>query len=285
MPADFRLDEARVRLTDDRRALPLQRTPAPRIDVGAASRLARRLGIGASPRDDGRFVVIRDERSSLEVFRASGSLRWTLDAVDGEARGAEPALPDGEEAVGIARAFLADHDLASDALREPTVARTVALRAERDREPVAVTVAHQVCFPYELDGVPVLGPGAKAQVTVGDGGEVVGWYRFWREAFAEELVPVLPADRAYEVFRADHAFADLGDDAVVEVRDLALGYLALPPQEAQGYLVPVWAFSAVTSTEVLPAYEFTRYVIAAADVSAERVKAMGAVHRAPQPVL
>jgi hypothetical protein len=285
MPADFRIDDQRVRLSDDRRALPLQRTPAPSIDVGEASRLARRLGIGASPRDDGRFVVVRDERSSLEVFRASGSLRWTLDAHDGEARGADPQLPDEGEAVRIARSFLADHDLASDALREPTVARSVALRAERGGEPVAVTVARQVRFSYELAGVPVFGPGAKAQVTVGDGGEIVGWYRFWRDAVAEDLVPVLPADRAYEVFKADHAFADLGDDATVEVTDAALGYLALPPQEAQGYLVPVWAFSAVTSTEVLPAYGFTRYVVAAVDVTAERVKALGAVHRAPQAVL
>lgn len=274
-------------LAVDRRSIPLVRTPAPKIDVRAARSLGEQLGIDGRVRETGAFVIVEDDRSALEVYRASGSLRWGRRDATGElAADRVPDLPDDDTVMDLAWRFLGSHGLDRELAGSDSVTSLEVLRAERDGEPVSATTARQANFRFTLDDLPVFGSGAKVQVTVAGKDEVTAFYRFWRENTTEGEITLLSVDRAAELLQQDDAYAELREgDARVVVENVELGYLALPPQEAQGYLIPVYAFRGVVSTAVLERYEFTRYVVAAADVSPARIKELGVVHRAAGVVL
>jgi hypothetical protein len=273
-------------LSIDRRSMPLVRTPLPRVDARTARGLSERLGIGGDVRETGAFVIVQDERSALEVYRASGSLRWAREGGASETDGVGSDLLDDDAATDVALGFLREHQLDHELARVSSVTSVEVLAGGQREEPVLTTVARQVNLRFTFEELPVFGSGAKIQVVVGDKGEVTGFYRFWRDSASESDVRLLPVDRAAELLQQDSAYAELQEeDARVVVENVDLGYLALPPQEAQGYLIPVYAFRGAVSTSVLERYEFTRYVVAAADVSPERIKSLGVVHRSGDIVL
>ena len=149
-----------------------------------------------------------------------------------------------------------------------------------DARPVTRPVAVQVNFRFELDGLPVFGPGAKVQVTLGPDASLLECYRFWRRPCEERHVAILPPEQAIERLRRDPAYAELPDDrARVVFDEVRLGYLALPPRELQGYLFPVYAFRGTVSTPELERYDHTRYVVAV-DIQPEQIKRLRVAHRA-----
>jgi hypothetical protein len=123
-------------------------------------------------------------------------------------------------------------------------------------------VGLQVNLRYAVDGLPLVGPGAKAQVTVGRDGEIGQAYRFWREFKQGAAVASVQAGRAFERFAASPLIASLPDSARVEVASIQLGLLCLPPSEPQGVLVPAYVVRGEISTELLSRYQFVRYVAA-----------------------
>lgn len=89
---------------------------------------------------------------------------------------------------------------------------------------------------------------------------------------------------AIRILRQDVAFANLREaESRVVVDNVQLAYYALPAREAQGYLVPVYAFSGTVTTPALDHYEFTKRVVAVS-ASPEDVKRLGAVF-AEAPVI
>jgi hypothetical protein len=124
-------------------------------------------------------------------------------------------------------------------------------------------VGLQVNYRYALGGLPLVGPGAKAQVSVGPDGELAQAYRFAREVKQVGGLKTTPLREAFARFAASDHFADLPRGAKARVTSVQLGLLCLPPTEVQGLLSPTYVLRGEVSTELQPRYEFIAYVAAA----------------------
>jgi hypothetical protein len=232
MTATFEFPE--VTIGHDRMQMFRTSAPAP-PGPGAAAEAARRFGVEGKPEDHGTTMVVRDRAAVVEVFVPSDSLRFTRwPGRDCEVDG-RPSLPDDEAAVAAATKLLAELGLHDDEPRLRSVSRMELARARRgDGDVEVIPVAVHVNFGFALDGLPVLGPGAKLQATLTSERDLLECYRFWRrpeEAGAREIIGL---DEAIARLRADATYAPLGDDARVTFHDVRLGYLALPPARGPG---------------------------------------------------
>ena len=107
------------------------------------------------------------------------------------------------------------------------------------REPRRLVLGTQVSFAFLLDGVALIGPGGKAQVTLDARGQVTGAYRMWRDVAQRGTVRGLNAEEIGARFGASPTFARLTDDtARVEVTTARAGLYSLPPTEVQDVLYP-----------------------------------------------
>jgi hypothetical protein len=245
-------------------------TPAPRWGAGPARErevlaLAKRLRLDGKVREHAQRFLVEDPRGTLEVFEASGSLRWTRAAA---AAGEPPdpgRLPSRDEAAAKAERFLADLALLDGRAQLADVTYGEVIAAPRGGAPRAAypTEIH-VHYRFTLNGIPVVGPGAKIQVTFGTDGQVSEFYRFWRETAAS--LPPLPSyslREAIALLRQDRAFLQLSPArARVQIRRIFLGYYAGPPRKHQGFLVPVYVFHGTVRTPALRRYDFVRHVAA-----------------------
>lgn len=272
----------------DRREVNLFQTPPPdNHDASYAAELGRRFGIGRDPEDLGAILVTRDERSALELFVASHSVRYTVGLDASSELATAPSGFDAETALAEAARFYREHeDLFGIEGAEPAKPGTTELLVQQqgEREPAAHIVAHHANWQVALEGVPVIGPGAKAQVSVAAEGQVAGAYRFWRKPQRSRSRPLISAEEAVERFQRDDAYRQLDPETCSVVVDRGyLAYYALPPRELQRYLFPVYALEGRVATRALPEYGFVRYVVAV-DVRPAEVKRSGAIHRAPVAV-
>lgn len=274
---------------DERREMMMFRTPPTSNNPEQAIATARRFGFGPEPDDRGAYLLFGDEFGTLEIFAASDSLRFSRGpAQTGEGLdGADP--PEPERAAELAASLLDEYEIADRSARVASVTALEAARANRDDErgedPELRVVARQVNYAFELDGLPVMGAGAKIQVTLGGEGELWECLRFWRQADPVETMPLIGADTAFERLRRDPAYAALDEgDAKVAFEEVRLGYLALPPREFQGYLLPVYACRGTVSTPELERWDHTRYVIAV-DLPPSDAKDLRVAHRPARRIL
>jgi hypothetical protein len=244
--------------------LPLYATVRPAWNPDRVAELGSRLGVRGSVVDAGAWFIVRDGVSTLEVYQASHSFRFGRDDFDSEGRGESSHALDRDRAVAVAERFHGGLEAtqAHAELHSVTEFRvTVATRGERARE--ARVVGLQVNHRYTLDGLPLVGPGAKGQVTVGQDGQLAQAYRFWRDVKRVGARRAVTPDQAFERLTATELFADLPNSAKVKVTNVRLGLLCLPPSETQGVLLPAYAVRGEVSTELLPRYQFVTYVAAA----------------------
>ena len=262
-------------------------TPAPRRrTLEEAAERARAFGVEGDPEDHGTALVVRDRAAAFELFAASDSLRFTgwpgLDQrARGRPRGRRPRDGDREGPRHRRAARARRRSAQSSSVTHVELSRMDGPDARPETRPVAV----QVNFRFELDGLPVVGPGAKAQVTFGTDESLLECYHFWRRLREARQMAVLEPEQAIERLRRDQAYAELPDDGARVVFDnVRLGYLALPPRELQGYLFPVYVFRGTLSTPELERYDHTRYVVAV-DIQPEQIKRLRVAHRAAGPVI
>lgn len=247
----------------DTRQLTLFRAEAPAIDPGEVTTLARRLGVRTEIEELSGRLVCRDEDSMLEVFAASGAIRWARFLPGPEDSGGPP-IP-AEEARRLGERFLADNGLLDEGMSVASTSTSDIIRIEESDgvRPVTTPVAVHVNFSFTLDGIPVRGPGAKAQVTFGSTGEPIGFYHFWRKVRPDESVNLIGVSAAAQLMQLDSAFAQLPLlGPVLTVHSVELTYLAAPPRETQRLLAPVYAFVSTLSTPALPRYDFVHNVLA-----------------------
>jgi hypothetical protein len=118
--------------------------------------------------------IFNDAKGSLELLRASDSLRWSgMHKLKAEDDGAT-AIPDDESA---AKAYAST--------RAPQVTRAELSVIDAGKKPETKLVAVHVNYRYELNGLSLFGPGAKTCVTLGGKSEVLECYQFWRAAKQE----------------------------------------------------------------------------------------------------
>ncbi len=272
----------------DRDRITLYRTPFPKLTDARIAKLAALHGVKSKPQDAGSRIIFRDRRATLEVFLASDSIRWSTlsnGTAESGGNGGRPALPDDAAAPKLAAAFLRARKVQTKGAAVDSITHAMFARANRktrnaEEHPIAVHVNYR----YELEGLPVLGPGAKIQVTYAGGKAPAEMYKFWRAPKAEAELELLPAEAAFDLLRRDPAFAELpSDGSQVVYRDLRLGYYALPPRETQGALIPVYAFEGTVTTREFERYDFTRYVVAV-PYTPDQAKEVGAAFRDAGPI-
>src|SRR5688572_17132915 len=166
-------------------SLPVHRTIQPRWTPDDAARFAARLGVDAPVKEFEPWFVFRKDGACVEIFRASHSVRVTRAAFDREGTTTRPdQVPSDDAAVERANQFLKDlSEINRPDPLPPRLSRLEALTQAPGgpRRPIR-TVAVQVNYRFALDGLPLLGPGAKAQVTIGRSGDVEQAYLFWRQS-------------------------------------------------------------------------------------------------------
>ena len=229
---------------------------------GLARKLADRFGVDGKVEDAGARLIVRDERSTLEVFVASGSVRWSAGMSRQCEAETQPKLPDGQQAIDCALTRLRELDLAHPAASVHSVTDLeLSFRKAGAREDTTWAIARQVNLRFKLAGLPFFGPGAKTQVSIGERGEPVETLRFWREADVAAEMRAISSDYLIDILRRDETFSQLrAGEASVCFHDCQLGFYAMPPREVQRFLVPVFALSGTVSTPALPRYDFMRYV-------------------------
>lgn len=261
--------------------IPLYRTRVPENPERQLKTLAKTFAMTAKPRDAGTRLIISDRRGQLELMVASGSMRWSTLHLTTEEVAAKVDLPADADARELADAFLKNRRLESPHASFFSVTSTdVAIATKRRASPETTRIALHVNYQFTLSGLPVMGPGAKIQVTLGHRARVVECCRFWRDAEEADARPVLSVERLGEIVRGDSMIADLGDDIRVDFHEARLGYFALPPREPQGWLLPVFALRGSIATRHLERYDFVRYVVAVA-FDPDEAKRLGAVSHPP----
>lgn len=249
--------------------VPVLNTKAPRWDRKRAGGLAAALGVSADAVDAGPWYIARDDRQVVEVYQGSNSFRVSRLDIDGEARDGGDGALDPDSATVVATDWLtpfwpAEAERSVLAVTEREV--LVATRDDGEPRRLIAGLDVNVCFTHRE--FALLGPGAKAKVTVDRDGHVVAAYKFWRDLAPIGEVRTRSFDEIYERFSASDLFAGLDDSiAAAEVTSGRFGYLTLPPTEPMPRLCPAVELRGTLDTEH-QRYEFTRFV-AAVDVPRE----------------
>jgi len=171
-----------------------------------------------------------------------------------------PKLPSADEAAKIGQEFLAKNGILPANLGELKLAHVGGLRAQNVVRGIAAgpVVDKLVTLSYSrvIDGLPVIGPGSKFVINIGNAGEVVGLDRQWREVNAKGRTALSEK----ELFTDDEVYAlakrqiltEFGKDAIFEIRGKGPCYY----DNNGTILQPVFTFEAqvITSDDgVVPA--------------------------------
>lgn len=231
-------------------------------------RFRQHFNMRAEPMDAGDRLIFHDHETTLEVFRTSDSLWWLDDELsypEKPPRGAR--LPSREQALEMAREQLRRLGLDQGQIRSMDVSYTEAAAStspENGSEAQRTSIEVNISFAWE--DLPVFGPGAKAQISMVDGGKMSEMLYFWRqpdETQRSRPIRLVTPEQALDAFMRDARFRRLSaENASVQLKGMELGYYAAEPGEAQKYLIPVYKVHGSAKTRELGTYDFTHYVVA-----------------------
>ena len=229
------------------------------------------------PEDNGDILTFKEKKFDFEVYKASDSFWMTnreLAFSETLPRGAE--LPKEDEAADKAREYLEKHYVDMTYVKFQSVTHTEVVHDGPDKKEIdSQKTAVNVNFSFDMDGIPVVGPGAKIQVSFCDRDLVSQVYYFWRDAkIADEMDSILP-DNALEKFMKDPQFIRLDErSSSVKIHEMNLNYFAMPPFEFQRFLIPVYTIKGTVSTKHLERYDFNTHVVAV-NITPEKIKRAG----------
>ena len=125
-------------------------------------------------------------------------------------------------------------------------------------------MAVQVNYHFTLEDLPLIGPGAKAQVTIGASDEIEQAYLFWRQTErTEKRWTTRPAAAALDALAKSSHFARVIRDKDVEVLQVRPGWFCLPPTVVQDTLFPVYEVRGRLNAEGHIRRQFIVFVAAA----------------------
>lgn len=101
----------------------------------------------------------------------------------------------------------------------------------------------QVIYQQEINGAPVVGPGAEINICLGENGELLQIEKAWRHVEFAGDVPVISAAEAYEKLQErDLLVIPQSSLDGVRISDIKLGYYAEHREHDQEIYSPVWIF-------------------------------------------
>lgn len=191
------------------------------------------------------YVSKQDVSETFEYDPATGN--FTFNKSMKKYKGSfVPQLPDSQRSVFLAEEFLRTNGIAPRDFNQLKLVHLGGVRSTtvvdgRRAGPVIDELA-TVNFGRVVDGIPVIGPGSKIVVNVGDRGEIMGVIRRWRELDHTTRVRVpaeqlLPAQEAQEMARRQ-IMAEFGEGTSYRVLASSRKYY-----DNNGRLLqPVYAF-------------------------------------------
>lgn len=194
--------------------------------VGAVSMIA--------PKDDPSASFEQDEQGSIRFSRS-------LKKYDGDF---QPKLAPVDNADKIAIKFLKENNLLPANESELKVAHIGGLRAAKAESNQVIDKMRTVHFSREIDGLPVLGPGSKIIVHLGDKNQVEGLIHRWKEleSSGEAKVSLNPAQLRGEKEARDEITTrikkDWGKAAQFKFNNVKMAYY----DSNDGYVQPVYVF-------------------------------------------
>jgi hypothetical protein len=112
-----------------------------------------------------------------------------------------------------------------------------------------IPIMTQIQYKRNLGGMPVVGPGARLSISLGENGELLELSKVWRTVNRTGTVKIIPVQSAIEKLTRGDILGDrikcLCD---LNVDTIKLGYYEKGVNATQEFLEPVWIFSGTTST-------------------------------------
>ncbi|MDD5322423.1 MAG: hypothetical protein PHD43_17790 [Methylococcales bacterium] len=160
---------------------------------------------GLTPSSDNtvRYVSPKDVNTTFEHNLVTGDIRFHRDFAlyMGDFK---PELPSTEEALKAAEVFLEENKLLPANPSELKIAHIGGLRATTviNGQQAGPVIDKLITLTYsrEINGLPVIGPGSKMILDIGEKGEVMGLIRHWRE-----LSPKVREISPEEIYSLDEA--------------------------------------------------------------------------------
>jgi len=175
-----------------------------------------------------------------------------------------PKLPTPDAAVKVATEFLKQNRLLPANPEELKVAhvgglRTTSVLATGKPGPVVDKLV-TISFARELNGVPVIGAGSKVIINVGDGGEIIGVSRRWRELDKPVRLTgndILSEKEAVELSQRQ-ILSEFGEKSRVEILQTQIAYF----DNNGATLQPVFAFQTKVhlADQKLPAVDYVSVI-------------------------
>ncbi len=217
-------------------------------------KIAEQFGLSGEPKAaseaTGEFLLIdasKDPEEQVSVYAHSGGVAYHIPDLELPTEVTrQPDLPTDAEAEKIALAFLEKTGMQSPDAR---VVKTEVNQKQEDwkageSEPgVSYDVTKAVRFGRSLDGLPVYGD--EFAVILGDGGEVVGLVKTWREVTPDGNASLRSSREAYEDLLAAKTVRPHGGGEYdqITIENVAIGYWMEPGGVVQDLVRPVYAFS------------------------------------------
>lgn len=233
---------------------PMYQIDAPVVTVQSVEGIAELFGMKGKAEvcnpKTGEILLVddsEDELMHLSMYPTSGAILYEVPEKQfPNVVKEQPPLPSRDEAIKIADAFLKERGLL------PPEARVGAVEVNQKQEvwqaggsePEEVyDVTLAVRYGRTLNGVPVYGD--EMAVIIGEGGEVVGMVKCWREVDVRGEATIISAEKAYESLKAGMTTRprDMTGYDQVSIEEISLGYWMEPRIFEQDTVMPVWVFS------------------------------------------
>lgn len=102
----------------------------------------------------------------------------------------------------------------------------------------------QVIYLQQVNGAPVIGPGAEINIELGENGELLEIEKAWRTLEYTGDVPVISAEEAFEKLNKGDLLVKYQSPLNgINISDIKIGYYAEDRTHDQKYFIPVWIFS------------------------------------------
>lgn len=216
--------------------------------------VAERFGLAGEPgamnKKTGEFLLIdasKDPEEQVSVYAHSGGVAYHIPDLELPTEVTrQPDLPTDAEAEKIALAFLEKTSMQSPDARVVGVGmgqKQEDWKAGESEPEASYDVTKAVRFGRSLDGLPVYGD--EFAVILGDGGEVVGLVKTWREVTPYGNVSLRSPGEAYEDLLAARTVRPHGGGEYdqITIENVSIGYWMEPGGVVQDLVRPVYAFS------------------------------------------
>jgi hypothetical protein len=101
----------------------------------------------------------------------------------------------------------------------------------------------QVIYLQQVNGAPVIGPGAEINIELGENGELLEIEKAWRSLEYAGDVPVISAEEAFEKLNRGELLVKYQSPLnEINISDIKIGYYAEHRNHDQKYYTPVWIF-------------------------------------------